>query len=388
MIRVLTLASLFPDATRPVFGPFVERQTLGIAAHPEIDLQVVAPIGLPPWPLTLHLQYRALAALPSQEHWKGLTVHRPRFIHLPATQGRFDAGMMARALTPLLRELRRDFPFDVIDAEYFFPDGPAAVQLGKTFDVPVSIKSRGSDIHFWGAQPATRPQVVAAGQGAAGLLAVSAALKRDMVALGLPEDRITVHYTGVDLERFKPKDRALAKLNLGISGALIVCVGGLIERKGQPLVIEALAGLPDATLVLIGHGPDRDKLVARAEQNGVADRVLFTGSLPQEEIAIWLAAADIMALPSASEGLANAWVEALACGTPIVIADVGGARELLDRPEAGRLVDQTAGAVEAGIAEILRNPPEQAAVRATAERFTWQRNTDALYAHFARITGK
>jgi teichuronic acid biosynthesis glycosyltransferase TuaC len=353
MIRVLTLASLFPDSSRPTLGPFVERQTLELAAHPDVELVVVSPRGLPPWPLSLHSRYRDLGALPEKEVWKGLTVYRPRFTHWPGTSGRFDAGAMARSLLPLLHEIRRNFPFDVIDAEFFFPDGPAALALSQALGVPYSVKARGADIHFWGTQVATAGQVLAAGQGATGLLAVSSALKADMVALGMPEERIRVHYTGVDLTLFQPLDRNEAKAELGVSGPLIVTVGALIPRKRQGLVIEALTHVPGATLALIGKGEDAAKLAAQAQSLGVADRVRQLGALPHAEIARWLGAADVMCLPSASEGLANAWVEALACGTPIVITDVGGAPELVDRPEAGQMVDANRDAICAHLSGLI-----------------------------------
>jgi len=95
-----------------------------------------------------------------------------------------------------------------------------------------------------------------------------------------------------------------------------------------------------------------------------------------------------MALPSSSEGLANAWVEALACGTPIVISDVGGARELLDRPEAGQIVEREPDAIAAAINAILYNPPDRDAVRETARRFTWSANGDALVEHLRSIAGQ
>ncbi len=382
MIRVLTLSTLFPDAVRPVFGPFVERQTLGLAAHPDVELQVVAPIGLPPGPLALHPHYRALAGLPHEEIWKGLRVHRPRFWHIPATSGRFDAAMEARAVLPLLRKIRRDFEFDLIDAEFFFPDGPAAIALGKAIGVPVSIKSRGGDIHLWGAQRATQQQVINAGQQANAMLSVSQALKSDMVALGMPADRIQVHYTGVDLSLFRPGFREEAKAALGIKGPLVVCVGTLMARKGQALVIDALATQADVSLALVGQGPDRAALEHQIAACDMTGRVQFTGSLPQTGIVQWLAAADVVALPSISEGLANVWVEALASGTPIVISDVGGARELLTDHRGGRVVNRTVADVSAAIADLLENPPPASEMRAIAERFTWEANTAALYDHF------
>ena len=385
MLRVLTLATLFPDATRPNFGVFVERQMLGLAARDDVDLRVIAPVGLPPWPLSRHSRYTALADLPRSESWKGLDVRRPRFVTLPGTGGRLHAVVLTRALIPLLTALRRDFPFDVIDAEFFFPDGPAAIALGRHFGVPVSIKARGADIHHWGRAAATGAQVIAAGRAADGMLAVSQAMHDDMIALGLPGDRIRVHHTGVDLDRFAPKDRVAAKAALDLDGPLIVSLGALIRRKRHDVVIDALAALPNATLLIAGEGPERAALVAQAKARGVEARVRLLGSVPHAELPGLLAAADAMALASESEGLANAWVEALACGTPIVIADAGGAREVMTDPACGRIVARTPEAFAAGLGAVLSETPDPLAVRRGAERFTWSANSAALYAHLSAI---
>ena len=385
MLRVLTLSTLFPDAARPTFGVFVERQTLGLAALPHVEVRVVSPIAAPPPPLGRFGQSAGLEALPERETWKGLTVHRPRFPSLPGV-GALNPMLMARRLLPLLREIRADFPFDLIDAEFFFPDGPAAVRLGRALGVPVSIKARGHDIHHFGRARWTGRQVVAAGRAAGGMLAVSAALRRDMVAIGLPGENIRVHYTGVDLDRFRPvADRVPAKAALGVSGPLLLSVGALIPRKGHDLAIRALADLPGVTLMIAGKGPDHGALEALAKELGVADRVRLLGPQPHEALPALAAAADVGLLVSASEGLANAWVESLACGTPLVLSDVGGAHELVDQPAAGRIVAREPQAIAAAVRELLASPPDPAAVRATAERFTWDANAAALRAHLAGL---
>jgi teichuronic acid biosynthesis glycosyltransferase TuaC len=386
MLRVLTLSTLFPDATRPQFGPFVERQTLGLAALADVEVRVVVPIGIPPLGRYL-ARYRGLAELPVREIWKGLPVHRPHFVHIPAVGGRFDAALLARALLPVLREIREGFAFDVIDAEFFFPDGPAAVILGRAFGVPVSIKARGADIHAWGSAGPTRQQVIDAGRAADGMLCVSTAIKDDMITLGMPADRITVHYTGVDHARFAVRDRAAAKATFGVSGPLLVSVGALIGRKGHALALAALADIPGAVLALIGAGLERAALEALATRLGISDRVRFLGSIDQDAIADWLSAADVMVLMSASEGLANAWVEALACGTPVVIADVGGAREVLDRPEAGQLAAREPGAVAQAVRALLANPPDRVTVAGAASRFSWEVNAAQLHAHLTGLVG-
>ncbi|RYY43337.1 MAG: glycosyltransferase family 4 protein, partial [Sphingomonadales bacterium] len=304
---------------------------------------------------------------------------------IPLTGGRFHATALIEALTPLLDEIHRDFPFDVIAGEFFFPDGVAAVELGRRFGVPVSIKARGSDVHRWGHLPVTGEQVRAAGRAADGMLAVSEAMRDDMIAMGMPGERIHAVITGVDLERFAPCDRAQAKVSLGVSGPLILSVGALIPLKGHDIVVRAVANLRGVTLCIAGDGPDRKRLTDLVAKLGLGDRVRLLGNIPHAELATYLAAADAMALASEREGLANAWLEALASGTPVVIPDVGGARQVVREAVAGRLVARTPEAFAAGIADILADPPAATAVRATVEPFTWEANSARLHDYFQHL---
>lgn len=385
MLRVLVLSTLFPDATRPNFGIFVERQTLALAERPGVDLRVVAPLGLPPAPLDRLPRYRPLAALPKREVHKGLAVYRPRFANYPGTGGRFHARALAAAITPLLRDIRRDFAFDVIDAEFFFPDGVAAVELGRRFGVPVSIKARGSDIHNWGRQPVTGAQIRAAAHAADGLLSVSEAMRDDMTALGLPGARTECIVTGVDFSRFAPGDRAMAKAALGMRGPLILSVGALIPLKGHQIVIDAVATLPGVQLWIAGEGPYHGALAAQIARLGLGARVRLLGSVPHADLPALLAAADAMALASEREGLANAWLEALASGTPIVIPDVGGARQVVRDDNGGRIVARTSEAFAAALGALIAAPRDPAAVRATVEPFTWAANSERLHAFLQRL---
>jgi glycosyltransferase involved in cell wall biosynthesis len=168
-------------------------------------------------------------------------------------------------------------------------------------------------------------------------------------------------------------------------GPLLVSVGNLIPLKGQNLVIEAVAQLPGARLVLAGKGPEEASLRALAGRAGVAERVHFAGSVQPDRLAILLSAADVMVLPSEREGLANVWIEALACGTPLVITAVGGAREVVQDASAGRIVERSSAAIAKAALELLAAPPSQEQVAANAARFSWDANAAQLAAHYARI---
>jgi glycosyltransferase involved in cell wall biosynthesis len=215
-----------------------------------------------------------------------------------------------------------------------------------------------------------------------------------MAAIGLPRDKIALHYTGLDRDRFRPLQHAQLRRRLGRELSLVLpddapilaTVGALIPRKGQALVIEALSYLPDDTLLLlVGRGEDEPTLRSLASARGVADRVHFLGSLDHDLVPLVLSAADAMVLPSASEGLANAWVEALACGTPLVITDAGGAREIVTASEAGRIVARDPLAIADGVRELLEDPPLREAVAALAERFSWQANAAALAQYYDNL---
>jgi teichuronic acid biosynthesis glycosyltransferase TuaC len=387
MLRVLTLSTLFPNPIYQNFGVFVGNQTMRLAARADVELRVISPVPVPPFPLHRHKLYRDLCSLPAMSHWAAVPVFYPRFPIIPSLSAPINAVLLYRKVKPLLTRMRAEgFDFDVIDAEFFYPDGPAAARLAHDFGVPFSVKARGDDIHYWGARAFCRRQILDAAKHAGGMLAVAASLKRDMIAMGMQESKIAVHYTGVDLERFRPLDRTSAKAALGVSGPLVVSLGALIPRKGHHLVIETIRQIPQATLLIAGTGPEQASLQALIDGWRLGSRVRLLGGLPHAELPALLGAADVMALASESEGLANAWVEALACGTPIVIPAVDGAIETVDRPAAGRLIsERTPAAIAAAILDILADPPAQDEVRASSERFNWARNTQSLFDHLSRL---
>lgn len=384
-LRVLSIATLFPDSARPNFGLFVERSLRALAAQPGIEMTIVVPVGLPPFPLSLHKRYRALRALPRAESWNGLTVLRPRFTLIPRVGARFSPAKVGRAVLAAVRGRE----FDIVDAQFFYPDGPAAMRIADTLGLPFSVKARGADISHFGHHPATAPQLLAAAAHATGLLAVSDAMRRDMAGIGIDPAKIIVHYTGIDSARFVPGDKASARaaLNMGEAPAILT-VGALIPRKGQALVIEALPTLPGVHYWLAGAGDEEGRYRTLARKLGVDARVHFMGSVANADLPQLYRAADAVVMPSASEGLANAWVEALACGTPIVISDAGGAAELVASPAAGRIVERTAGAVAEAVRAILAHPPAASDVAASlGGRFDWDRNGRELAAHLRRCAG-
>lgn len=380
MLRVLVLTSRFPDRLRPNLGNFVERQTLELAARPGVEVEVVAPLGRALIPLSQ--ASRVLDSLFGQEVWKGIVVHRLPFSQFPYVPS-LRPPALARRLLPLARALRQRFPFDVISAEFSWPDGPAAVAVGRALGVPVAIKARGMEFERRAEKAFTRRQLLDSGLAAQGLLAVSGSMKRKMAAIGLPAERIAVHYSGVDSELFRPGDRAAVRARLGISGPLLLAVGNLIPEKGHWLAVEALARLEGATLIVIGNGPERSALLARAQRLGVAERLRLPGSLPHALLPAFFTAADVTVHPSFVEGFGNVRLESLACGTPLVTTAVGEAERIVDRPAAGRIVEPDPKAISEAVRSLLANPPSAETVRECVREFSWARRSAELERHLA-----
>lgn len=394
MRRLLSISTLYPATGRPGFGRFVSRQMQALAERGDWEVTVVNPIGMPPVPMK---RYATLKGVPEVQEQGAVTIHHPRFLLIPGLSGPINPALIAHAVLPLAKRLHAEQPFDMIDAQFFYPDGPAAAKVARALEVPLAIKARGSDIHLWGQRSWPRRQMIEAARQSSVLLSVSQALANDMIALGMPADRIRVHYTGLDRSRFRPLERqaarqlvsALPSLQIWSEGRLLLCVGALIAIKGQALAIRAMTLLPDdVRLAIAGTGADETVLKRLVQQLGLESRVHFLGSVEHDILPHLLCAADAMVLPSEREGLANAWIESLACGTPVVIPDIGGAREVLADSSAGRIADRTPEAIAEAVSELLQSPPTQDAVAANAVRFSWEANASALAAMYAEAAAK
>jgi glycosyltransferase involved in cell wall biosynthesis len=215
---------------------------------------------------------------------------------------------------------------------------------------------------------------------------VSQALKESLVAMAVDPGKITVLRNGVDLDRFAPRNRARIRTRLGLAGPVWLTVGHLVELKGIDIVIEALAQVPDTTLLIAGEGSEERKLRQLVERLGLGARVRFVGAIPHAELCEYYNAADAMVLASSREGMPNVVLEAMACGTPVVATAVGGIPELITDPVAGELMrERRPEALARAWSTLQARKPDRAATRAFAERLGWQPVIDAQCALYARV---
>ena len=317
----------------------------------------------------------------------GLRIMHPRYPVIPRFGMSIAPGLLYAASVRAIGAAQQDgLAFDAIDAHYLYPDGVAAVALGRRFGVPVVITARGSDVTQLPDYPVPRRLIRWAMARADALISVSAGLKTAMVALGGDPSRITVLRNGVDLAMFQPVDRDAARKALGLNGPTLLSVGLLTERKGHHRVIAALQELPEWQLLIVGDGPDREKLMARAQSLGVADRVRMTGPVPHAALPQYYSAADALVLASSREGWANVLLESMACGTPVVASPIPGNPEVVQEPAAGVIMpENSAPGVASGVRALLNVLRPRVETRAYAERFSWDETSAGQMAVFRRV---
>jgi glycosyltransferase involved in cell wall biosynthesis len=386
-VRILTFTTLYPSGVRPQHGIFVETRLIKLVESGAVTARVMAPCPWFPFEAAWFDRYAMFARIPRRETRQGLRVDHPRYPLLPKIGMSAAPLALFGAVLPLLRsEIREGADFDLIDAHYFYPDGVAAVLLGRALDRPVVVTARGSDLNLIARHPVPRRWIKWAARHADGLITVSAGLKQRLVELGVAAERVRVLRNGVDLARFSPCDRTGARQALALSRPTLLAVGNLVALKRHKLMVEALARLPEFELIIVGEGPERDAIERAAREYDAAQRLRLFGQVPQDRLPQIYTAADLLLLVSTHEGWPNVLLESMACGTPVVVADIGGIGEVVGAPEAGRIVaDITPERLAEAIRELYAAPPARAATRRYAEQFDWQSTTDGQIALFREV---
>ena len=387
-ISLLSYSTLYPNAAMPQHGIFVEQRLHKLTADGSVNTTVVAPVPWFPSRNPHFGAYARYARAPKAEKRYGLSVVHPRYPAIPKVGMSAAPLLLAAATLPAVRAVAKGQGFDIIDAHYFYPDGVAAMVIGRHLGKPVVITARGTDINLIPEYTLPRRQILWAARHCARIITVSEALRARLLELGVNPAKVTTLRNGVDLAFFRPSmSRDALRSELGIHGFTLLSVGHLIERKGHDLVIRALAELPDVRLIIVGDGPLRRELAHLADQAGVAERVSWAGLRPQDELVRFYGAADALVLASSREGMANVLLESLACGTPVVATPLWGAPEVVTGPAAGVLThDRSVSAILDAIRQLRSNLPDRAETRRHAKQYGWEPTTAGQLKIFSALT--
>jgi teichuronic acid biosynthesis glycosyltransferase TuaC len=268
----------------------------------------------------------------------GLSVEWLPYLALPMISRPMNGWSASRSL---LEPVRRFGP-DIILNYVVYPDGYAALRVGQALKVPVVVTAIGSDLNRISDRLSamlTRKTL----QEAAGVITVSADLGKTAIRMGALAERVHPIINGCDTSVFYPRNRADARKELGLvpDEQAIVYAGRMDVRKGLRELIEAAVSLhqrlPRMRCYLVGDGSDEALLREAITAKGAGDYIKVMPPCRTEGIAQWMAASDLVTLPSYKEGCPNVVLEALASGRPMVATNVGGIPELMD-DSSGRLI--------------------------------------------------
>lgn len=391
---LLVYSSLFPSSTQPTAGIFIRERMFRL--RPRAGMVVVAP---QPWfpgqSLIRRFRPGYRPPQPSVEEQQGTTVYFPRFIAAPGILRRLDGWSMALCTLPLVRRLCRDAKLDVIDAHFAYPCGQAAVLLGRWLRRPVSVTLRGTETRHL-STPSLRAGALQAVREATRVFSVSDSLRQLFIAQGVSPDQIEVVGNGVDLDRFRrlPQPQARTAIGLPSDVPVLISVGGLVPRKGFHRVIALLPSLrrrfPGLRyLVIGGPGPEGDmeaQLRDQVTSLGLGEAVIFTGPVAPDRLATYLSAADVFVLATANEGWANVFLEAMACGLPVVTTNVGGNAEVVCGKHLGCIVPfGDEAALEQALDQSLTTDWDRDRIVAHARANTWDDRLAQLARGFRRM---
>ena len=390
--KLLVFSSLFPSDKRPNAGVFIRERMFRVGQY--LPVIVVSPV---PWfPFQGIIRYWQPHFRPqpkNHEEQEGVQVYFPRFLSIPGLFKSWDGFFMALGSLFTLIKLRKQFT--IIDAHFAYPDGYAATLLGKWLKIPVAITLRGTEVPL-SKMPGRKARLLRALENASRVFSVSDSLKQHVVSLGAQSDKIRVVGNGVDVIKFYPlvKSAARAEINIPADAKVLISVGALVDRKGFHRVIEVLPALvatyPELIYLIVGgespEGNIRERLEQQVKTLKLEDNVRFLGAYPSEQLKLPLSAADLFVLATANEGWANVFLEAMACGLPVITTEVGGNKEVVNDPGLGTVVPfDDPAAILAALLGGLEAIWDRSLIIKYAQENAWDIRVKILVEEFQRL---
>ncbi|MGH9606118.1 MAG: glycosyltransferase [Terracidiphilus sp.] len=365
MLKIAVVTRYFPSSAEPWQGRSAY-QSLRVLAR-KADVQVFFPNAK--YPSLLRPRSRMYDNLDRAYHTPDVKVTYYDYPALPLVSRPLNGWMAARVLLPHVRSFAPSLVFSF----FLYPEGFAALQIAKTLGVPAIAMAIGSDINNIGDRiSAARTHTVL--READLIAAVCDDLRKKAVIMGAPAAKTRTVHNGCDLSVFHMRDRTQARKMLQIDPATeaVVYIGRMDVKKGLRELIDAAASLhpqrPQMHVYLVGAGPDQTTIQGAIQAANAASYIHLPGPCSPSDVAVWMAASDLVTLPSYMEGCPNVVLEALACGRPVVATDAGGIPELLNG-DCGRLVPpRDSIALAAALASVLNRSWDANSISARMSR--------------------
>ncbi len=389
-MKVLVFTGLFPNNVWPNHGIFIQQRMAHVAKLPQCDVRVVTPVPYyPPIPIGWRSAYRKIV---KQQDVQGLRVDYPRYVMIPKIGMALQGILLFLSILPFVVRVKKEFPFEIIDAHYLYPDGFAAILLGWWTRVPVVVSARGSDLNVFEGFPVIRRMLEWTLRRANAVITVSQALKVVATRLGVTSEKVSVIPNGVDSSKFFPIRKEEARTRIGLpleKRKIVVSVGHLTPNKGFDLLIKTIGKLAEKSneipplLVIVGGGAYMSVLESLVVRLQVESSVQLVGAVPHDQLLWYYNAADLVCLMSEKEGWPNVVLEALACGRPVLASRAGGIPEILTSSSVGTLVERNLPQLVQGMEKALKQEWDVLEIVEHSQMFSWtqtaQSVTDVLH---------
>lgn len=339
-MRILFISTTFPDAASPTRGTY--NSALCSALAQEHEVYVVAPRAFPET-LSAGCQRRHFQ-LPEKLLKSGIYATYPTFWYTPKIWQERSGDQMWWSLRRHISKIVDNFRPDAVLSYWAHPEGEVGVRTAQLANIPSAVIVGGSDVLILPKLPRRGPRVRDVLLQSDAVITVSEGLRKEVVRLGVSDQRTQTIYQGIDSAVFHHRQSrcdAQRALDLDSSIKHLVWVGRMVPVKALDVLLDAATTLKQRGMVfqlhLIGDGPERRRLEQKTARLSLQNQIRFVGAVGHDQIATWYQAADLSVLSSDSEGLPNVLRESLACGTPFVSTDVGSLSEIAD-PDYSTLV--------------------------------------------------
>ncbi|MFW5980981.1 MAG: glycosyltransferase [bacterium] len=360
-MKVLILSHLYPSKSNPVYGIFVHQQTRQLVEE-GIDVKVIAPVPYSPEILHFQEKWSNYAEIPYRETIDNVDVYHPRYIILPRKLlFGFSGYNYYFGVKGIVEEIYKDFKFDMIHAHVALPDGFAGIMLKDIYHCPLITTIHGDDVNnIVYRNRRCRENIVRVFQESDHIVANSERTKRKVNEFYKENDNnndgVSVVYNGISSDKIKDVPGVQVRDGSGIQAKvgsrvqvndsdletvqgtgsgdkIVLTVGSLRKSKGIDYAIRAMSEVekqyPDFKHLIIGQGPERQNLEQLAAELGISDKVEFLGSKSNDQVMEYMSNCELFLLPSWNEAFGMVYLEALACGKPIIGCKGQGVEEII-----------------------------------------------------------
>ncbi len=384
-MNVLVVSHMYPSSFNKVTGIFVHQQIKEMVKQ-GCEVKVISPVPWTPFPIKyLSNKWKRYSEVPKKLILDGIEVYYPRYLSFPKALFFASSGKrMYKGIKRLVKNIRKNFNFDIIHAHVALPDGWAGMKISEQYNKPLIVTIHGQDFQktiFKNEACGKNIELVL--NNSEKVIVVSNKLKRlALDNLNIKSKKIVVIPNGINLE-----DISLEKSNIFTEyrdKKVILSVSHLIRTKGIDYNLKVIAKLKskfkDLLYLVIGEGTEKANLVKLSEKLGLTDIVKFLGQLNHNDVMRYMNICNIFSLPSWEEGFGVVYLEAMAHGKPVIACKGQGIEDVIKNKETGLLVNpQDENDLARAIDYLLLNPEQarkigERAKQIVLENYTWEKN--------------